>query len=98
MNIFLKKIDENNWRECVNLKIKDEQKQYLPHPNVVSIAELLNKIRNENDFNEIWLSFHPKSIVAARLYSSFGFKQRINGLETEDEVFYVLKYRRTRGK
>lgn len=148
MNICLKEIDENNWSECVNLKIKEEQKQYLPHPNVVSIAEwkfnpnwtalgiytdnemigfamygvdtgdntmclfrfmidekyqgkgygkfalagLLKKMKNENDFNEIWLSFHPESIVADRLYSSFGFKQRINGLEAEDEVFYVLKY------
>jgi len=147
MNIFFKEIDENNWRECVNLKIKEEQERYLPHPNVVSIAEwkfnpkwialgiytgnemigfamygvdkgdntlclfrfmidekyqgkgygkfalaeLLNKMRKENDFNEIWLSFHPESIVADRLYSSFGFKQRIIGLEAEDEVFYVLK-------
>ncbi|MGH4121537.1 MAG: GNAT family N-acetyltransferase [Clostridium sp.] len=147
MNIFLKEIDENNWSECANLKIKEDQKRYLPHPNVVSIAEwkfnpnwialgiytstemigfamygvdigdntlclfrfmidekyqgkgygkfalveLLNKMKNENDFNEIWLSFHPESIVADRLYSSFGFKPRITGLESEDEVFYVLK-------
>ena len=55
------------------------------------MAELLNKMRKENDFNEIWLSFHPESIVADRLYSSLGFKQRIIGLEAEDEVFYVLK-------
>ena len=148
MNVFLKEIDENNWNEYVNLKIKKEQKLYLPHTNLVSIAEwkfnpkwtalgiytgnemigfamygvdigdntmclfrfmidekyqgkgygklalyeLLNKIRNENDFNEIWLSFYPQSIVSNRLYSSFGFKQRITGLEAEDEVFYVLKY------
>ncbi|MGH4118007.1 GNAT family N-acetyltransferase [Clostridium sp.] len=147
MNIFLKEIDENNWEECVNLKIKEEQERYLPYPNVVSIAEwkfnpnwialgiyignemigfamygvdiedntmclfrfmidakyqgkgygkcaldgVLKKIKNENNFNEIWVSFHPQSIVADRLYSSLGFKQRINGLEAEDEVFYVLK-------
>ncbi|MGV8983396.1 GNAT family N-acetyltransferase [Clostridium sp.] len=52
----------------------------------VALADLLNKIRYENAFNEIWLSFHPESIIAARLYSSFGFKQKINGLETEDEI------------
>jgi diamine N-acetyltransferase len=49
-------------------------------------------MKSENDFNELWLSFHPESIVADRLYTSFGFKQRITGLEAEDEVFYVLKY------
>jgi diamine N-acetyltransferase len=148
MNIFFKEIDEINWRECINLKIKENQERYLPHPNVASIAEwkfnpnwialgiyagnemvgfsmygvdigdntlclfrlmidekhqgkgygklalagVLEKMKNENDFNEIWLSFHPESIVADRLYNSFGFKQRITGLEAEDEVFYVLKY------
>ncbi|MBW9157714.1 GNAT family N-acetyltransferase [Clostridium tagluense] len=148
MNIFLREIDANNWSECVNLKIKKEQEAYLPHPNVVSIAEwkfnptwtalgiytgnemigfamygvdiadntmclfrfmidenyqgkgygkyaldgILKKIKSENNFNEIWLSFHPESIVAERLYSSFGFKPQITGLEADDEVFYVLKY------
>ncbi|MBU3130121.1 GNAT family N-acetyltransferase [Clostridium tagluense] len=148
MNIFFKGIDENNWRECINLKIKQEQDVYFPHPNVVSIAEwkfnpnwvalgiytgnemigfamygvdiedntmclfrfmidenyqgkgygkcaldgILKKIKSENNFNEIWLSFHPESIVVERLYSSFGFKPQITGLEADDEVFYVLKY------
>jgi len=39
MNIFLKEIDENNWSESVNLKIKEEQNRYLPYTNIVSITE-----------------------------------------------------------
>lgn len=147
MNIYLKEINEDNWEECIKLKIKKEQEKHLPHSNVYSIAEwkfnpqstalgiyldtkmigfsmygideddgdmwlirfmidenyqgkgygkcaldeLIKKMKKENDFQNIWLSFHPESIAAQNLYSSFGFKQEITGWEADDEIFYKLE-------
>lgn len=146
MNIYLKEITEDNWLECIELKIKKEQEKHLPHSNVKSIAEwkfnshwvplgiyldevmigfsmhgldmddgamwiirfmidekyqgkgygkhalgdLLNKIKSEYSSAEVWLSFHPESDSAKRLYTSYGFKQEITGFEADDEIFYKL--------
>lgn len=29
MNVSLRKIDESNWRECISLQVKDEQKSFV---------------------------------------------------------------------
>ena len=29
MNITLRKIDENNWRECIKLSVKEDQKEFV---------------------------------------------------------------------
>lgn len=39
MNINFKIINKENWREVVDLKISKEQERYLPHSNLISIAE-----------------------------------------------------------
>jgi diamine N-acetyltransferase len=49
---------------------------------------LMNIIIKETKNNEVWLSLHPNNAVAIKLYCSYGFKQCITGLETEDEIFY----------
>ncbi|MBU5483789.1 GNAT family N-acetyltransferase [Clostridium sp. MSJ-11] len=54
---------------------------------------LLNRIKEEAKPSKIYLSFHPDSIVAKKLYLSFGFKQFITGFEAEDEVFYEINYK-----
>ncbi|MEW9097131.1 MAG: GNAT family N-acetyltransferase [Clostridiaceae bacterium] len=54
---------------------------------------LLNRIKEEVKPSKICLSFHPDSIVAKKLYLSFGFKQFITGFEAEDEVFYEINYK-----
>ena len=38
MTIHLEVINEENWEECLNLKVSDEQSEYLPS-NAYSIAE-----------------------------------------------------------
>ena len=38
MNISLRKIDKNNFRECVNLKVAGSQEKFVA-PNVMSIAQ-----------------------------------------------------------
>ncbi len=134
MNIYFKDITVENWREAIGLKISKEQEIYLPHSNLISIAEskfypqwvtlgiykdeniigfsmygpenendeeiwiirymideryqgqgcgkyalekLIEKIKEETKCHKICLSFHPKSKVAEKLYSSLGFKQRM---------------------
>lgn len=47
-------------------------------------------MKETTNYHEIKLSFHPQSIAANKLYSSFGFKQFITGFEAEDEIFYKL--------
>ncbi|GAA0729423.1 hypothetical protein GCM10008905_29370 [Clostridium malenominatum] len=54
---------------------------------------LLNRIKEESKPSKIYLSFHPDSIVAKKLYLSFGFTQFITGFESEDEVFYEINYK-----
>lgn len=39
MNIYFKNIAADNWREAIALKIAKEQEVYLPHSNLISIAE-----------------------------------------------------------
>lgn len=147
MNIYFKNITEENLKECINLKISNEQEKYLPHTNETSVNEskvnsqwiplgiykddnmvgfamygqddeetnciclirfmidkkyqgkgygryalglLLDRIQKESVCEKIYLSFHPESIVAKKLYLSFGFKQFITGLEADDEIFYEL--------
>ncbi|WP_027624645.1 GNAT family N-acetyltransferase [Clostridium lundense] len=51
---------------------------------------LLNRIKEQSTLRKIYLSFHPESIVAEKLYLSFGFKQFITGFEAEDEIFFEL--------
>lgn len=147
MGISFKEVNNENWREVIDLKIAKEQEKYLPHSNLISIAEskfypkwvalaifnsqsmigfamygpddedektlwlirymidekyqgnglghcalekLLVEIKSKKLYNTIALSFHPESVVAKKLYTSFGFKQFITGFEADDEVFYNL--------
>ncbi len=39
LNIYFKNITADNWREAIALKISKEQERYLPHSNLISIAE-----------------------------------------------------------
>lgn len=39
MEILLRKIDENNWEECIQLKVKKEQENFIVS-NLYSIAEM----------------------------------------------------------
>jgi len=39
MNVSLREIDKNNFRECVNLKVAGNQEKFVA-PNVMSIAQL----------------------------------------------------------
>lgn len=55
-----------------------------------ALGELLNKIKSGNPCTEVWLSFHPESAAAERLYSNYGFKQQITGFEADDEIFGSL--------
>lgn len=36
--IELKQINHNNWIECIELEVKDEQRQFV-NPNIFSLAE-----------------------------------------------------------
>jgi len=47
--ITLKKITADNWKECINLRLSDDEKDFI-HPNVYSIAEA---------------QFYPKAISRA---------------------------------
>lgn len=39
MHINFKSVNKENWREVIDLKVSKEQERYLPHPNLISIAE-----------------------------------------------------------
>lgn len=56
-----------------------------------ALNEVLERMKAEKCHNKVWLSFHPESEIARRLYSNFGFKQQITGYEADDEVFYCLQ-------
>lgn len=55
-----------------------------------ALVKLMDIMKNEANNEEIWLSLHPNNTDAIKLYSNYGFKQEITGLEAEDEIF--LKY------
>ena len=38
MNIYLKKIDKNNYKECINLKLTLEQEKYISS-NLLSLVQ-----------------------------------------------------------
>ena len=38
MNIYLKKIDKNNYKECINLKLTSEQERYVSS-NLLSLVQ-----------------------------------------------------------
>lgn len=38
MGLFIEEVNENNWRECVNLKVADNQRDYI-EDNALSIAQ-----------------------------------------------------------
>ncbi len=38
MNVSLQKIDQDNWRECIQLEVREDQRRFIA-PNVRSLAE-----------------------------------------------------------
>ena len=51
MTIHLLDVDESNWRECVEIKVAEEQKAFVD-PNVFPIAEW--KFEPENTIKAIY--------------------------------------------
>lgn len=49
---------------------------------------LMDMLKNETQNDEVWLSLHPENVGAIKIYSDYGFKQEITGLEAEDEIFF----------
>lgn len=151
MEVYIKSIDRSNWRDCIQLEIIEEQKNFIPS-NLYSIAEsrfeskmkllgvyidrimigfasyildeegdmnlyklmidkkyqgkgygkkaielIMSLMKKEAIKNEIWLSLHPQNIAAIKLYSSFGFEQKITGLEKEDEIFFRYAFSKEEG-
>ena len=131
MNISLREIDKNNFRECVNLKVGEGQEKFVA-PNVMSIAqskivfpaantlavyaedemvgfvmfgydeddgdfylgrlmidekhqgkgygraatlEVIERMKQQPECSELFLSFVPENTGAEKLYSSIGFER-----------------------
>ena len=145
--IELREINKDNYSECINLKVSDEQKGFVAsnvfslaqawvfydnaHPlaiyadNVMvgfilfgpeesdngmymnidrmmidrqyqgrgygklAFAKLIDIIRNDFPYKEIYLSYNPENVVAENLYKRFGFAK--TGEFSGDECIAVLK-------
>jgi diamine N-acetyltransferase len=130
MNVSLREIDKNNFRECVNLKVAGSQEKFVA-PNVMSIAQLkiypaanafavyageemvgfvmygcdeddghfylgrlmidekhqgkgfgraatlevIERMKQAENCQELFLSFVPENVGAEKLYSSIGFER-----------------------
>lgn len=55
-----------------------------------AVTEIIKHIQKNYDNKEIWLSLHPENTRALGLYRSFGFVEKITGLESEEEIFLNL--------
>ncbi|WP_291563555.1 MULTISPECIES: GNAT family N-acetyltransferase [unclassified Clostridium] len=78
MNIYFKNITADNWREAIALKISKEQERYLPHSNLISIAE--------SKFYPEWTTlgiYKDEDIIGFSIY----------GLEDErDKEIWLIRY------
>lgn len=143
MNVSLREITPENFKECISLKVAEDQKMFVA-PNVTSIAQskiyptvepfavydddelvgfvmfgldieddryylvrlmidesfqrkgygraatlaVIEKMKRNEDCNEIYLSFVPENKGAEKLYKSVGFER--TGEISEGEV--VMRY------
>ena len=70
MNIYLKKIDKNNYKECINLKLTSEQERYVSS-NLLSLVQTAY----EDDFYSLGV-YNNDMMVGFILYD---FDLSING-------------------
>jgi diamine N-acetyltransferase len=53
-----------------------------------ALALVMDMIKKETLKKEVWLSLHPDNAAAIKLYSGYGFRRQLTGLEAEDEIFF----------
>ena len=56
----------------------------------LALKEVIELIKSNFDNKEVWISIHPKNIIAVKLYNGVGFKVTETGFESEDEIFLKL--------
>ncbi len=75
MNVSLREITPENFKECVNLKVADDQKTFVA-PNVMSIAQ-----------SKIYPTMNIRAVYAAD--EMVGFV--MYGLDTDDGKYYLVR-------
>lgn len=75
MNISLREITPENFKECVNLKVADAQSKFVA-PNVMSIAQ-----------SKIYPTVNPTAVYAGDEMVGFA----MFGLDTDDGRYYLIR-------
>lgn len=73
MNITLRKIDQDNWRDCIALKVKEEQKKFVAtNENALALAYV------HTEMNPLGIYLDEKII---------GFL--MHALDPDDNIYYI---------
>lgn len=75
MSVSLREITPENFRECVNLKVADEQQNFVA-PNVMSIAQ-----------SKIYPTMNIRAVYAGDEIAGFA----MFGLDTDDDRYYLVR-------
>jgi diamine N-acetyltransferase len=75
MNVSLREITPENFKECVNLKVADAQKSFVA-PNVMSIAQ-----------SKIYPTMNIRAVYAGDEMVGFA----MYGLDTDDGKYYLVR-------
>jgi diamine N-acetyltransferase len=75
MNVTLREITPENFKECINLKIADAQTSFVA-PNVASIAQ-----------SKIYPTVTPMAVYAGEEMVGFA----MFGLDTDDQKYYLVR-------
>lgn len=73
MNITLRKIDQDNWRDCIKLKVKEEQKKFVAtNENALALAYV------HTEMNPLGIYLDEKIV---------GFL--MHALDPDDNIYYI---------
>lgn len=76
MNITLRKIDQDNWRDCIALKVKDEQKRFVAtNENALALAYV------HTEMNPLGIYLDEK-IIGFLMYA----------LDPDDNIYYINRF------
>lgn len=76
MEITLRKIDENNWRECIQLKVSDEQKRFVAtNENGLALAYAHKEMEPRGIYND-------ETMVGFLMYAK----------DPDDGLYYINRF------
>ena len=76
MNISLRKIDQDNWRDCIKLKVKEEQKKFVAtNENALALAYV------HTEMNPLGIYLDEKIV---------GFL--MHALDPDDNIYYINRF------